>query len=90
MDSPITRLKDAGLDYASQAALVGVNPVSLRRWEDSNNLPPFQKVLLSMFADAVEAEPDLAEEVAHLVLTRGFPQALHRILGAALSTVDSE
>ena len=88
-DSPITRLKEGGLDYGVQATLLGVNPTSLRRWEDGNNMPEHYHMLAVAFADAVESDDEVATEVKRLIYSRGVLHALHYVLSVAVSTLDT-
>lgn len=89
MASPITRLLGHGLSYDVQADLIGVNSVSLRRWEVSNGIPAHERMLLVAFAEVCERDPALASEVPTLLKARGVLYTLHRLLTEAVSTVDT-
>lgn len=92
MDNPVTRLIEAGLSYSVQATLVGVDPVTVRRWEeDPEGIKPFAYAMLTVYADAIENDLELPTRIARDLATKGVPHCIYLLLreGLPLSTVDT-
>lgn len=89
MKNVITLLKARGLDYGVQAHLVGVNPISLRRWEERDELPAHTATMLSACERATRVNPHLADEIVRQVYEAGILRTWLLILQADLSITDT-
>ena len=87
--SLVWTLREQGFDFRVQAALLGVNESTVRRWEEANSIPTHERVILSTFVVALERKPELAQRIPDILVSRGVVVALHMLLDAALSTADS-
>lgn len=89
--NPITTLRLSGFDYGVQAALLGLNPVTLRRWEEreTSEIPAYPRTMLSAFVVALDARPELKDTIPLELVSRGAIHCLYTLLGASLSTADT-
>jgi transcriptional regulator with XRE-family HTH domain len=81
----IRRVRKAlGLSQANFANLLGIQPVTVSKWERGVTSPTlYQAELIKSFGKAVERKPSVSEMVAGLLVAGGIIVALSALLNAA-------